>query len=154
MLREHLTLEDGTRLFYKYIGSWGGQATSFRFEAVRGGKVVKTITKSPSGKFGLIIEADTTQLCEDETYDVAAIRIRAVDEWGNTLPYYQEPLELKAVGSVTIIGPEIISLKGGMAGTYVRTKGESGGGTLSVNQKDLGEVIVNFDVSSSVNHLN
>jgi beta-galactosidase len=146
MLREHLTLEDGTRLYYKYIGSWGGQATSFRFEAVRAGKVVKTITKSPSGKVSLILEVDSTQLSEEETYDVAAIRIRAVDEWGNTLPYYQEPLLLKVAGSLEIIGPEMISLKGGMGGTYVRTKGESGVGTLSISQPELGEFKIDFAV--------
>ncbi len=139
MIREHLTLEDGTRLYYKYIGSWGGQLTSFRFEAIRKGKVVKTIIRTPCKKPSLVMIPDTLQLLEETSYDAAAVRIRAVDEWGNTLPYYQEPLELKAEGSIEIIGPSFISLKGGMGGTYVRTKKIAGEGILTVRSSQLGE---------------
>ncbi len=149
MFKEHMTLEDGARLYYKYIGSWGGQSTSFRFDAIRDGKVVKSIVKSPSRKAMLHLEADTTKLCEDTTYDVAAIQIRAVDESGNTLYYYQEPIELKAEGAIEIIGPSIISLKGGMGGTFIKTIGQSGSGVLIIRQLQLGEERIEFTVTLS-----
>jgi beta-galactosidase len=148
MLREQLSLADGTRLYYQYVGSWGGQSTSFRFDAIKDGKVVKTITKSPVHKAALLIESDTTQLLEEETYDVAAIRIRAVDECGNLLPYYQEPVILETEGAVELIGPTIISLKGGMGGAYLRTIGRSGRGALIVKQSVLGEYRVEVTVRS------
>lgn len=146
MLTKHLTLEEGTRLYYKYIGGWGGQATSFRFEAIKDKRVVKTITKAPAGHPKLIISTDAQELTEGETYDVAAIRIKAVDVNGNLLPYYQEPVTLRTGGTVALIGPETISLKGGYGGTYVRTTGVTGEGTLYLLQADLGEYTVNFRV--------
>ncbi len=146
MLKEHLTLQDGARLYYKYVGSWGGQATSFRFEAIRDGNIVKTIVKAPSSKARLLLEPDTTELTEEDTYDVAAVRIRVVDERGNILPYYQEPIVLKAEGAIELLGPEIISLKGGMGGTYIRSLGRSGTGTLTISQSELGEISSNFTI--------
>ncbi len=146
MFTKHLTLEEGTRLYYKYIGGWGGQSTSFRLEAIKNNRVVKTITKAPAVHPKLIISTDAQELTEGETYDVAAIRIRAVDANGNLLPYYQEPVTLRACGAIALIGPETISLKGGYGGTYVRTTGTIGEGTLYLRQADLGEYTVGFRV--------
>lgn len=146
MLKEHLTLEDGTRLYYKYIGSWGGTVTAFRFEAVKNNKVVKVINKTPAGKPNLAINVKNTRLQETETYDVADIRITAVDENGNRLPFYQEPVMLETWGSVELIGPSQVSLKGGAAGAYVRTKGVSGDGGLRIIQADLGAKEIRFQV--------
>jgi beta-galactosidase len=146
MFKEHLTLEVGARLYYKYIGSWGGQSTSFRFDAIRDGKVMKSVTKSPNQKVKLLASTDTNELYEKATYDVAAIRIRAIDEIGNQLLYYQEPIELRVEGAVEIIGPTIISLKGGMGGTYIRTLGQSGTGALIISQPQLGEERIEFIV--------
>jgi beta-galactosidase len=146
MFKEHLTLEDGAGLYYKYIGSWGGQSTSFRFDAIRDGKVMKSVTKSPNQKVKLLASTDTNELYENATYDVASIRIRAVDEVGNQLLYYQEPIELRVEGAVEIIGPTIISLKGGMGGTYIRTLGQSGAGALIISQPQLGEERIEFIV--------
>lgn len=147
MFTKHLKPEEGTRLYYKYIGGWGGQFTSFRFEAIRDNQVVKTITKAPAVQPKLIISADTQELIEGETYDVAAIRIKAVDANGNLLPYYQEPVTLCTSGAVALIGPVTISLKGGYGGTYVRTIGRIGEGMLYLRQADLGEYKISFSVS-------
>ncbi len=146
MLIKHLKLEEGTRLYYKYIGGWGGQSTSFRFEAIKDKQVVKAITKAPACNPRLIISVDTRELIEEATYDVAAIRIQAVDASGNLLPYYQEPVTLRTWGAIALIGPETISLKGGCAGTYVRTTGAIGEGELLLSQADLGEYKVSFQV--------
>ncbi len=147
MIKNHLTMDDGVRLYYKYIGSWGGAATTFRFEAVKDGKVVKTVEKKPVAKVRLLAVTKETELKEEETYDVAEIRITAVDEYHNHLPYYQEPITLEAWGAVELIGPNIISLKGGATGTYVRTKGISGEGGLKISQVDLGQTEVKFRVN-------
>ncbi|MGF7142578.1 beta-galactosidase [Anaerotaenia torta] len=146
MLREHLTMEDGARLYYKYVGNWGGQASVIRFEAIRGGRAVKTIMKKPASQPRLQVSADTTQLMEDGTYDVAAVRLRAADEWGNLLPYCQLAITLKAEGAIEIIGPSVISLQGGMGGTYVKTKGRPGKGRLFISQPQLGDREMEFTV--------
>jgi beta-galactosidase len=146
MLKEHIDLNEGMRLYYQYIGSWGGAVTAFRFEAVKNNKVVKIVEKRPLNKPRLSVVTDSVRLKEEETYDAAEVRITAVDENGNRLPYYQEPVTLETWGAVELIGPEIISLKGGAGGVYVKTKGVGGAGGLRVKQADLGEVEIKFTV--------
>lgn len=146
MLKEHLKMEDAANLYYKYIGGWGGAVTTFRFEAIKDGKVVKIIDKKPASGIRLKFSVTSEVLQDSDTYDVSAIRICAVDDSGNQLPYYQEPIKLEAIGAVELIGPEIISFKGGMAGTYVRTKGIKGEGILKLSQQDLGTTKLIFTV--------
>ena len=137
MLAKGLKISDGYELYGKYVGNWGGEATIWRFDAVKGGQVIKSVTRKPGQKPHLEIIADHTDLVEAETYDVAAIRIRAVDDFGNTLPYYQEPIVLRASAKLEIIGPEIISLKGGCGGTYVKTTGEIGDASLFIGDAEI-----------------
>ncbi|HWT73907.1 MAG TPA: glycoside hydrolase family 2 TIM barrel-domain containing protein [Mobilitalea sp.] len=149
MVKEHLTMEMAARLYYQYIGSWGGAATTFRFEAVKEGRVVKVINKNPSCRPKLEVITKTTELQEEETYDVGEVRIQVVDENNNRLPYYQEPVRFEVWGAIELIGPREICLKGGMGGTYVKTKGILGEGGLKIYQEGLGETEIKFTVLSS-----
>ena len=133
MLFHHMTTDDAVQLYNKYIGDWGGSATTYRFEAIKDGKVVKEIKKTPMTKVLFEIKADHTDLKEDNTYDVACIRIRATDENGNVLNYYNDPVVLSIEGEAGIIGPKIISLSGGMGGTYVKTVGREGSAKLTIS---------------------
>jgi beta-galactosidase len=144
MVKNHLSMSDGIRLYMKYIGNWGDTVTTYRFEAVKDGKIVKVIEKKPVNKPSLIVTADTTVLKEEETYDVSGVRITAVDENKNRLYYYQEPVTLKTWGSIQLIGPSTISLKGGAGGTYVKTNGSKGEGVLLIHQEDIGDIAIKF----------
>ncbi len=146
MQRYRMTFEDAYRLFGKYIGSWGGSATVYRFEALCGGEIVKTVIKSPAEGVFLHAEADHTDLCEGRTYDVAAVRITARDQNGNILPFYQGALKLKAEGPVTIIGPDMAQLRGGMGGTYVKTSGEEGEASLLMTGEQSEPVKILFTI--------
>lgn len=133
MLLKGFKFSDGVELYGKYIGNWGGEATKWRFDAVKGGKLICSVTRSPGQRVHLEVSTSKTKLCEGDTYDAAAVRIRAVDEHGNLAPYWQEPVILKCSGPIMLIGPEIISLKGGSGGCYVKTCGSSGSAELCVN---------------------
>ena len=85
-------------------------------------QVVKTIRKEPMTKQKLFVQADHENLVEKNCYDVAGVRIRMTDENGNILPFYNDPVVLSVQGPIEIIGPQIISLQGGMGGTYVKTR--------------------------------
>ena len=146
MLKEKLDFSEGVRLYSQYIGNWGGTVVSYRFEAVKDNKAVKTVEKRPVTEARLEVMADSLELAEEETYDVSGIRITAVDGNGNRLPYYQEAVLLEADGAIEILGPAIVSLKGGAAGAYVRTKGIKGSGRLKLLQEQLGELILDFEV--------
>ena len=138
LLIYHIDFAEVTRLYTKYIGDWGGTATVYRFDAIKDGKVIKSVTKEA--------EADHTILTEQHSYDVALVRIRAVDDHGNVLPFYQEPVRLITEGDISIIGPDTIALQGGMGGTYVKSTGRSGRGALLLQSQTAGEVRIPFQI--------
>ena len=146
LLIYHIDFAEVTRLYTKYIGDWGGTATVYRFDAIKDGKVVKSVTKEPVREIRLEAEADHTILTEQHSYDVALVRIRAVDDHGNVLPFYQEPVRLITEGDISIIGPDTIALQGGMGGTYVKSLGRSGQGALLLQPLTAGEVRIPFQI--------
>lgn len=146
LLIYHIDFAEVTRLYTKYIGDWGGTATIYRFDAIKDGKVVKSVTKEPVREIRLDAEADHTILTEQHSYDVALVRIRAVDDHGNVLPFYQEPVRLITEGDISIIGPDTIALQGGMGGTYVKSLGRSGQGALLLQSLTAGEVRIPFQI--------
>ena len=146
LLIYHIDFAEVTRLYTKYIGDWGGTATIYRFDAIKDGKVVKSVTKEPVREIRLEAEADHTILTEQHSYDVALVRIRAVDDHGNVLPFYQEPVRLITEGDISIIGPDTIALQGGMGGTYVKSLGRSGQGALLLQSQTAGEIRIPFQI--------
>lgn len=146
LLIYHIDFAEVTRLYTKYIGDWGGTATVYRFDAIKDGKVVKSVTKEPVREIRLEAEADHTILTEQHSYDVALVRIRAVDDHGNVLPFYQEPVRLITEGDISIIGPDTIALQGGMGGTYVKSTGRSGRGALLLQSQTAGEIRIPFQI--------
>ena len=142
-----MKMSDGYRLYHKYIGNWGGAAPTYRIEAIKDGRVVKTIERRAISKACLSAEASHTELCEADTYDAALIRLQAQDDAGNRLPYFNEPLTLRAEGAVELIGPEVISMKGGAFGTYVKTTGTAGAGRLVISGAQIPETVIDFNVT-------
>lgn len=119
-------------LYGKYVAGWGGSIIEHKFEAIKDGKVVKTLLRLPSEEVSVKATVLRDTLIEDGSYDVASVRLSVVDQNGNVQPYCQEAVMLKAEGDIEIIGPSAVSLKGGFAGTYVRSIGKAGSGTLVV----------------------
>ena len=132
--------------FVSVVDDWGGASIAYRYDAILDGKVVASVTKIPMTKGSLELKVYKTTLVESESYDVTAIRIRAIDEYGNTLYYSSEPVVAIAEGPVDILGPSITSLKGGMGGIYVKTIGKSGKATVTLHTPNLGDVTVNLEV--------
>ena len=135
-------------LYGKYVSNWGDAATEFRFEAVKDTEVVKTVVKSPATSIGLEVKCDRTELVEADTYDAASVRIRAVDQNGNVLPFFMGSVKLEAAGAIEIIGPAEATLRGGCGGTYVRTRG-GGAGTLALRLDGAEPVVIEFDVKKT-----
>lgn len=146
IVRHRLSISRIVDLYTKYVGDWGGRSTQYRFEAIKDGKIVKTVIKAPMNKISLDIDCSSTTLLDDQTYDVSAIRIKAVDEYGNTLPYCGEAIKVSAEGPLEIIGPDTVTLRGGMGGLYVRTTGEKGRATLTFTMPQIDEITINFEI--------
>ena len=137
---------DMVNLYTKYVGNWGETATVYRFEAIKDGKVVKTVVKQPMKNLQLETKVSHTTLREGNTYDMAAIRIRAVDENGNIMPYFQEPICIEVEGPVEIIGGNVISLKGGMGGLYVKTTGTRGKAKVRLVNPQVETIEIDFEI--------
>ncbi|MBO4374684.1 MAG: glycoside hydrolase family 2 protein [Lachnospiraceae bacterium] len=150
MLFYDMKPDDAVQLYNKYIGDWGGKSTQYRFEAVKDGKVVKTLIKGPVTRINLEMEADRCTLAEEHSYDVACIRIRAVDASGNVLPYFNDPVMLETEGCIELVGPSVTALSGGMGGAYVRTVGKKGKGTLKARTVEGLKVSLDFDVKFGI----
>lgn len=146
ILRWGMKMEDAIALYNKYIGNWGGNIPVYRFDAVKDGQVVRSVTKCAVMQGQLKVLVSHTELTEQTTYDMAAIRIQAADENGNVLSFCHEPISLEAEGCITLVGPELISLDGGMGGTYVKTTGKTGNGSLHIRSQRFGETTVSFTV--------
>ncbi|MCR5106064.1 MAG: glycoside hydrolase family 2 protein [Eubacterium sp.] len=145
-VKYRMPMTEAVALYNKYVGDWGGKSTEYRFEAIKDGRLVKTVIIAPMTKYRLETEVDHTVLREDKTYDVAAVRIRAVDDNGNVLPFANDPVSFSTVGPVKIIGPSIVSLQGGMGGTYVKTNGKTGDAKLLITPVDGDTVSISFKI--------
>ena len=146
MLFYGMKLSDAVDLFGKYVSDWGGEATVYRFEAVKDGLIVKTVEKSPMKEKQLKVQCSHTELMEKNTYDVAAIRFRMESEKNNLLPFCQDIISLSAEGPIEVIGPKTVSLRGGMSGTYVKTTGKSGEAKLVIQAEGLEPIEIVFTV--------
>lgn len=133
------------RLYDNYVGNWGGSASVYKFEAIKDGKVVKTVCKGPVKSLHIEAEASSKNLCINDTWDCAAVRIAMKDQYGNTVPYYMESVKFSVTGPVTLIGPVTSCFRGGVSGTYVRTTGKTGKAQLVIESRKY-SCKINFTV--------
>ena len=146
MARYRMSMDDAYQLYGKYVSNWGAQAMEFRFEAYKDGKPVATVTRAAATERHLRATVSHTALTEGATYDVAAIRLAAVDQNGGVLHFAQEPVTLRAKGPIEIIGPKTAMLRGGLGGTYVKTTGKTGKATLTLSLEGAELVIIQFTI--------
>lgn len=141
-------LAHGPILINDFIGDWdwGGASNQFRFEAIKNKEIVKIVIKEPMKQVSLRVWADHYALKEERGYDVAAVRIQAVDENGNVLNFYNEPVCFEIEGEGSLIGPGVIALQGGMGGTYVKSEGIPGKILLKIHSGQAETLCVEFTV--------
>ena len=147
MVRYRMTFEDAYRLYGTYVGSWGKAATVYRFEAYKGGELVKTLVRSAATDLHLEAEADHTALTEGATYDAALVRLTMRDQNGAVLPFYHGNVRASVTGPLELIGPKDVTLRGGCGGVYVRTTGREGEGLLTLTNDQADPVTVRFEIT-------
>lgn len=146
MVKYGLKYSDALELYGKYIGNWGGEATQWRLDALKNGEVVASRTCCPSAKLHLEVRASSTVLREGDTYDMAAVRVRILDENGSIAPYAQIPVTFTLEGPAELVGPAAACAEGGMTGTYIRTIGKAGAAKLTVSTSQTESVEIIFAV--------
>ena len=141
MASEHLTMERVVQLYNKYESSWGSAANVITLEGFVDGKLVLTKNVGSMTSYTLDVTPSATVLHENSTYDVAAVQIVVRDQYGNVCPYVNKAVTLKASGAIELIGDSVVALPGGMFGTYVKTTGVKGKGTLCVDDQTIEFVV-------------
>ena len=137
---------EANRLYGKYVGNWGGEATVWRFDAIKNGEVILSKKLCPNADLRFEVKNSSSVLTEVDTYDMAAIRIRILDGNGNIAPYAQLPVTYETEGVIEIVGPKVSTAEGGMTGTYVRTTGRKGKGRLIIHADGLEDVVIDYMV--------
>ena len=89
-----------------------------------------TVVREPVQSVRLECTVHNPLLTDGPTWDCAAVSLRAIDQNGNLLPYCGEAVCLSVEGPLKILGPSVVPLRGGMAGTYLATTGEAGRAVL------------------------
>ena len=148
MARYGMRFEDAYALYGKYVGNWGDTATTFRFEAVKDGKVVKTVCKTPMTSLRLEASASSDTLREGATWDAALVRLRMTHQNGNTMPFWQGAVTLSVEGPIEVIGPKDATLRGGCGGVFVRTTGRAGQAVLRLETEQTEPMELRFTVET------
>ena len=148
MARYGLKYQDGVELYGKYVANWGGEATVWRFDGIKDGETVASVTCRPTAGLHLEVRASHTALKEKDSYDMAAVRVRILDENGNPAPYAQLPVTFALSGELELVGPPVVTAEGGMCGSYVRTRGSAGRASLTVHTEQTEDVTVSFTVET------
>lgn len=146
MVKYGLKYSDAVALYGRYVGNWGGEATVWRMDAEKDGAVVASRTCCHSAKLHLEAVASHTDLSEGDTYDMAAVRIRILDEYGNLASYAQLPVQFRLEGAAELVGPTVAVAEGGMTGTYLKTVGRGGKAMLTITTAQTGPVTIAFTV--------
>jgi beta-galactosidase len=146
ILFHHINFEVGYKLYGKYLANWGSNEIVYKFEGIKNGLVFKTIELSKVRSLKLEANVSSNILYENNTYDVSLVRIKAIDQNGNLLSYYNEPYTVDTTGSIDIIGPKSLSFKGGYSGIYVRSNG-IGKGILKINS-NIQNIEIKFEVKN------
>ena len=146
MLRSGLGYKEGMALYGKYIGNWGGEATQWRLDAMKGDQVVTSVTCGSNTQLQLEAKASSLALRQGDTYDAAAVRVRVLDGHGNIAPYAQAPINITLEGSLELIGPNVVTAEGGMTGLYVKTTGQTGPAKLTLSSPGLAPITLYFSV--------
>ncbi len=146
IMLNQLTMQDLTDLHNKYNGNWGVSAVEYRFEAVAGDKVVANIVQTPVEKVSLSAKVLNPVLTDGPTWDCACVQLKAIDQTGALLHYYDEPVCLTVTGPAKLIGPTIVPMRGGLAGTYVASTGKAGSVTLRCEMAGAPAVEVTIEI--------
>ena len=142
----HVSPSKAVPIYNKFIGDWGGESREYKFEAIKDGKVVKTVKKAAVTKAHIDAKASHTLLTEHHTYDISLIRIKIADQNDNQLYFFNQPVSFEVDGPFEIIGPKVVSPLVGATGVYIKSIGEDGDGKLTISSEGLEPVEISLSV--------
>lgn len=130
------------------FGTWGRIWRDGVITGYVGGKAAKTVVL-PADPLPTTLEIapDDTALRAGEK-DAVRVIVRVLDQGGNILPYYEEPVRFAVEGPGRIIGPSLQSFKGGVTGFWLEAGDAAGAITLTAECGLFAAQTVTFTVSA------
>ncbi len=130
----HIPVEKLLTLLIKTAGGWGDRENDLRFVGYYEGRPVIEKHAGESKCYGhLEIRPDETVLhAEADTYDAVRIVIRALDNCGNLMPFYNTGVTVETDDMLALMGPSEFSLIGGCIAFWVRTLKKTGVSYLTI----------------------
>lgn len=129
------------------IGAWGTTWEDGTFVGYLNGEEVERIVLPASPiPTTLAMGVDEQRLELGDHRDSTRVVLRALDQHGNLLPFLDEVISLDVEGPAKIIGPDVITLRGGSAAFWVETIGRRGAVTLTAFGQRMGIATVGLDI--------
>ena len=123
----------------KYIGGWGNEQITYAFEGYKDGECVATVVRTAVTDLHLDVKADSYVLKEGDTYDATRIQLIALDQNNNRAPFADCSVKVTVKGPAKVIGPSEFPLIGGDRAFWIRTTGEKGDITVTIDAKGIGK---------------
>ncbi len=123
----------------KYIGGWGNEQITYKFEGYKNDECVATVLRTAVTDLSLDVKADSLVLKEGDTYDATRIQMVALDQNGNRVPFADSSVKVTVKGPAKVIGPTEFPLIGGDRAFWIRTTGEKGDITVTIDAKGIGK---------------
>jgi len=121
-----MSFDDATKLYGKYIATWGDATTIFRFEGYIKGERVCLVEKRDLQGRHLQMKADGLTLYDLDTYDVVRVVLTLIDDHGQSLQYSTAVVTVSLEGPIEMIGPSTFSLIAGRRAFWVKSTGNPG----------------------------
>jgi beta-galactosidase len=123
------------------LGLWGMEWLGATITGFIGGQPVKEVRYAADPvATTLEVVADAEQI---GPADAVRVMIRALDQAGNKLPFFPEPVSIEVSGAGKRLGPGLVPLRAGSTGAWVQATG-TGPITVTVTSPVLGTRTINL----------
>ncbi len=127
------------------LNPWG----DLKIEGYLGGKLVKTLTLSGSGKDAAFkVQPDDTELLGDGR-DATRVVLLVTDENGNIRPFATGGIALTLTGPAELVGENPFGLVGGAGAVWVKSREGSGVARLTAKHPFLGSRTIEIKVKAA-----
>lgn len=126
------------------LGLWGMEWLDATVTGYIGGKPAKTVrfvSDPVATTLEVVADAETIG-----TTDAVRVMVRALDQAGNKLPFFSEPVEIAVTGAGRRLGPGLVPLRAGSTGFWVQATG-SGAIDITVTSPVLGTTSISLRAS-------
>jgi beta-galactosidase len=138
---------DNRHLTAQELGLWGMTWEAGSITGLIDGKPVATVN------FVADPVAHDLQVMPDAMrigpHDAVRVMVRALDQVGNKLPFFPEPVAISVTGAGRRIGPGFVPLRAGSTGFWVQAEG-AGEITVTVSNDRLGSRVVTLQAGDRV----